>query len=123
MRSRVSPRGYLLARPLEDRKIRMTEQPKIGVTVVTCTIGIKSRQAIRTMLLKNQSVPKRRSYKNGLQHVSSASWPQSIHHPEILMIEDETHDQNDPQISVLLTRSETDQTEHGNGAPPVDRPE
>jgi hypothetical protein len=123
MRSRVSPRGYLLARPSEDRKIRMTEQPKIGVTVVTCTIGIKSRQAIQKMLLKNQSVPKCHSYKNRLQHASSVSWPQPIHHPGILMIEDETHDRNDPQTSALPIRLETDQTEHGNGDPPVDRPE
>ncbi len=122
MRSRVSPRGYLLARRSEDRKIRMTEQPKIGVTVVTCTIGIKSRQAIQKMLLENQAVPKRHSYKNRLQHVSSASWAQSIYHLGILMSEDETHDRNDPQTSVLPIRSETDQTEHGNGGPLVDRP-
>jgi hypothetical protein len=73
MRSRVSPRGDLLAHPSEDLKIKMTEQPKIGLTVVTSTIGITSRQAIQNMLLKNQPVPKHHFYRNGLRQVFSAS--------------------------------------------------
>ena len=57
MRSRVSPRGYLFVHPSEDLKIRMTERFNIGVTVATCTIGIKGRQAVRKMLLQNQMLP------------------------------------------------------------------
>src|SRR5690242_12126403 len=56
MRSRASPRGYLFAHLSEDRKIRITGSLRIEFTVNTSIIGLKHKQAIQKMLLKNQLV-------------------------------------------------------------------
>jgi hypothetical protein len=57
MRSRASPRGSLFAHLSEDRKIRITGSLRIEFTVNKSIIGIKHKQAIQKMSLKNQSVP------------------------------------------------------------------
>lgn len=59
MRSRASPRGYLLAHPSEDRMIKIIEPLGIEFTATTSITGIKCRQAIKEMSLENQLVPNR----------------------------------------------------------------
>jgi len=59
MRSRTSPRGYLLVHPSEDRTIKITGPLRIEFTANTSITGIKCRQAIQEMSLENQLVPNR----------------------------------------------------------------
>jgi hypothetical protein len=56
MRSRASPRGYLLVHPSEDRTIKTIEPLRIEFTATTSITGIKCRQAIQEMSLENQLV-------------------------------------------------------------------
>jgi hypothetical protein len=57
MRSRASPRGYLLVHPSEDCTIEITGPLRIEFTANTSITGIKRRQAIKEMSLENQLVP------------------------------------------------------------------
>ena len=76
MRSRASPRGYLFAHPSEDRKTRTTGPLRIEFTADTFITGIRRKQAIQKMLLKNQLVP------NKLPLLDGADVPVFSCHPE-----------------------------------------
>lgn len=121
MRSRASPRGYLLVHPSEDCTIRITGPLRIGLTVDTSITGAMSRQAIQKFTLKNQSVRKNghRMTTAGLHHLLSSAFT-SVHHPAPRGIGDQTVDQDALKLSELLARLGTGRSGLDTDAPQGD---